>query len=137
MSLTVSTTIRAPVDAVWRAYTTPADIEAWNAASADWHTPRARVDLRVGGTFCYRMEARDGSIGFDFEGTYTDVVAPQRLSYRFGDRDATVTFEPGADGVCVTVVFEPETTFSHEQQRSGWQSILDNFARHVHASVGA
>ena len=90
MQITVSTVIAAPITEVWRAYTSPEDIKQWNAASADWHTTAAAVDLRVGGKFSSRMEARDGSFGFDFEGEYTHVDAPHRLKYRFGERSAAV-----------------------------------------------
>lgn len=131
MQITVSTTVAAPIDAVWRAYTTPDDIVQWNAASSDWHTTRASVDLREGGAFSSRMEAKDGSFGFDFAGTYTRVQAPHVLAYAFGDRQATVTFTPTAAGVPVQVVFDAESTHSVEQQQGGWQAILDNFKRHV------
>jgi uncharacterized protein YndB with AHSA1/START domain len=137
MKITVSTLIAAPIAAVWRAYTTPADIKQWNAASADWHTTAATVDLRVGGKFSSRMEARDGSFGFDFEGEYTLVDAPHRLEYRFGERCASVDFSQTPVGVKVTVSFDPESEHSEEAQREGWQSILDNFARHVLALQGA
>ena len=83
MKINVETTVAAPLVAVWRAYTTPEDIVQWNAASDDWHTTKASVDLRVGGTFSSRMEAKDGSFGFDFAGTYTEVVDQQRLAYAF------------------------------------------------------
>ena len=96
MKITVSTLVAAPIDKVWRAYSAPEDIQQWNAASADWHTTSATVDLRVGGTFSSRMEARDGSVGFDFAGTYTLVDPPHRLVYTFGDRSADVAFVPGA-----------------------------------------
>ena len=133
MKIVVSTVIAAPLNQVWRAYTTPEDIKAWNAASADWHTTAATVDLRPGGRFSSRMEAKDGSFGFDFAGEYTQVVPQRLIEYSFGDRSARVDFEPGADGVKVTVTFDAETTHSEEQQRGGWQAILDNFARHVQA----
>ncbi|MEZ5728483.1 MAG: SRPBCC family protein [Burkholderiaceae bacterium] len=133
MRITVSTTVDAPIAEVWRAYTTPEDIMAWNAASPDWHTTAASVDLREGGRFSSRMEAKDGSMGFDFEGVYTRVVPETRIEYTFGDRSATVLFEPLPAGVKVEVSFEPENEFPHEQQRAGWQAILDNFARHVAA----
>lgn len=136
-TITVTAVAQAPLERVWAAYTTPADICQWNAASDDWHTPSASVDLRPGGRFCSRMEARDGSFGFDFEGEYTEVVHLQRLAYRFGERTATVHFEPVAEGVRVTVVFEPETQHSLEQQREGWQSILQRFARHVKGHLAA
>lgn len=131
MQIVVTTLVPAPIELVWQAYTTPADIMAWNAASADWHTTSATVDLRPGGRFCSRMEAKDGSFGFDFEGEYTQVVPHRLIEYAFGERRATVEFVDGAGGVTVRISFDGETTHSEEQQRSGWQAILDNFARHV------
>lgn len=131
MQITVSAVVEAPLMEVWRAYTSPDDIKAWNAASADWHTTAASVDLRPGGKFCSRMEAKDGSVGFDFAGEYTQVVHQELIEYTFGDRVAVVRFEEQGPGVVVTVTFDGETTHSEEQQRAGWQSILDNFARHV------
>ena len=127
----VETTVDAPLEEVWRAYTSPADITQWNAASDDWHTTRAAVDLRVGGAFSSRMEAKDGSFGFDFAGTYTRVEPLRLIEYAFGDRMASVEFLPQASGVAVRVSFDGETTHSVEQQRDGWQAILANFARHV------
>jgi uncharacterized protein YndB with AHSA1/START domain len=131
MKITVSTSVAAPLAEVWRAYTTPADIVAWNSASPDWHTTRAAVDLREGGEFSSRMEAKDGSMGFDFAGVYTRVVPHERIDYDFGERKGEVQFAQGPGGVTVTVIFDAETVFPEEQQRAGWQSILDNFARHV------
>lgn len=131
MKITVETNVKAPTSRVWQAYTTPEDIVQWNAASDDWHTTKSSVDLRVGGDFCSRMEAKDGSFGFDFEGTYTAVVPGRRLEYSFGDRFATVEFTEGSDGVNVRVTFDAEETHSVEQQQGGWQAILDNFARYV------
>ncbi|HQQ61928.1 MAG TPA: SRPBCC family protein [Kiritimatiellia bacterium] len=135
MQITVQTFVRAPIERVWLAYTTPDDIVLWNAASPDWHTTRAAVDLRVGGAFSSRMEAKDGSMGFDFAGTYTRVEAHRLIEYSFGDRVASVSFMPGDGGVTVAVVFEAETTFPPEQQRGGWQAILDNFARYAEKAV--
>ena len=137
MKIIVSTIVAAPVQEVWRAYTTPEDIKLWNAASSDWHTTAASVDLRPGGKFCSRMEAKDGSFGFDFEGEYTKVVPHQLIEYSFGDRVAVVQFAEGASGVTVTVTFDGETTHSEEQQRTGWQAILDNFARHVKGKLAS
>src|SRR5262245_20819477 len=94
MKITVESTVEAPIDRVWRAYTTPDDIKQWNAASADWHTTAASVDLREGGNFSSRMEAKDGSMGFDFAGTYTKIVKHKLIEYAFGDREAQVTFTP-------------------------------------------
>lgn len=137
MKIIVSTVVAAPIQEVWRAYTTPEDIKQWNAASDDWHTTSASVDLRPGGKFCSRMEAKDGSFAFDFEGEYTKVVQHQLIEYAFGDREATVSFANGAEGVVVTVTFDGESTHSEEQQRGGWQAILDNFARHVKGKLAS
>ncbi|MEZ4404421.1 MAG: SRPBCC family protein [Kofleriaceae bacterium] len=135
MKITVETTIAAPLAAVWRAWTTPADITQWNAASDDWHTTHATVDLRVGGAFSSRMEAKDGSVGFDFAGTYTNLVEHALIECAFGDRTMRVEFA-GPDGaVTVRETFDAESTHSEEQQRSGWQAILDNFKRHVEATA--
>lgn len=133
MTITVATRIAAPIDRVWRTYTTPADIKRWNAASDDWHTTSASVDLREGGMFSSRMEAKDGSMGFDFAGTYTRIIEHKLIEYTFGDRRAQVAFADDGDSVQVAVTFDPETTHSQDQQRQGWQAILDNFRRHVEA----
>jgi uncharacterized protein YndB with AHSA1/START domain len=133
VKITVETNITAPIEEVWRAYTTPEDIKQWNAASDDWHTTAASVDLREGGKFSSRMEAKDGSMGFDFAGTYTKVIEPRLIEYSFGEREAQVEFTPEQTAVKVRVTFDSESTHSIEQQRQGWQSILDNFARHVQA----
>jgi uncharacterized protein YndB with AHSA1/START domain len=131
MKITVESIVRAPVDVVWRAWTTPDDIVQWNAASDDWHTTKASVDLRVGGAFSSRMEAKDGSMGFDFAGTYTQVVEHRLIECAFGERQLRVEFLHGPDGVTVRETFDAETTHPVEQQRQGWQAILDRFARHV------
>jgi uncharacterized protein YndB with AHSA1/START domain len=134
MKITVETTVAAPVEQVWRAYTAPEDIKQWNAASDDWHTTAATVDLRVGGAFSSRMEAKDGSSGFDFAGTYTNIVEHKLIEYSFGDRTAQVEFsDAGPSGTKVRVTFDSESINSAEQQRQGWQAILNNFARHVAA----
>lgn len=131
MTITVETTISAPIEAVWRAYSTPSDIMKWNAASADWHTTAATVDLRDGGKFASRMEAKDGSMGFDFAGTYTKVVPHKLIEYSFGDRTARVEFTQLTQSVLVRVTFDAEATNPEEQQRAGWQAILGSFARYV------
>ena len=135
MKITVETTVAAPIEAIWKAYTTPENIVQWNAASDDWHTTSAEVDLRKGGAFSSRMEAKDGSMGFDFAGTYTNVVEHKLIEYSFGDRVAVVEFTDTPAGVGVRVTFDSETTHPVEQQREGWQAILDNFTRHVETSV--
>ncbi|MFZ0431043.1 MAG: SRPBCC family protein [Acidobacteriota bacterium] len=131
--MTAETTVAAPIEEVWRAYTTPEDIMRWHAASDDWHTTAATVDLRVGGAFSSRMEARDGSMGFDFAGTYTNIVPHKLIEYSFGDRTARIEFADQPRSVHVRVTFDSEPTHSIEQQRDGWQAILDNFARYVEA----
>lgn len=131
--ITVETHVDAPIAKVWNAYTTPSDIKQWNAASEDWHTTAATVDLRVGGVFSSRMEAKDGSFGFDFAGTYTKVVPNELLEYSFGERTASVEFIAGEKDVTVRVVFDAEQEFSVEQQQQGWQAILHNFAKFVQA----
>jgi uncharacterized protein YndB with AHSA1/START domain len=131
--ITVETYVDAPIAKVWSAYTTPSDIKQWNTASEDWHTTASTVDLRVGGVFSSRMEAKDGSFGFDFAGTYTKVVPNELLEFSFGERTASVEFIPGDKGVTVRVVFDAELENSIEQQQQGWQSILNNFAKFVQA----
>lgn len=132
MKITVETPIRADLQTVWSAYNTPEDITRWNSPSEDWHSPRSRVDLREGGRFSTRMEAKDGSAGFDFEGIYTRVVPHQLIEYRMDDgREVEVRFQPSADAVNVRVVFDAETENSADMQRHGWQAILDSFGRYV------
>jgi len=133
MKIIVETTVKAPIEQVWRAYTTPEDIVQWNTASDDWHTIKAAVDLREGGTFSSRMEAKDGSRGFDFAGTYTKIVKHELIEYSFGDRTARVEFADTIQGIRVRVTFDSESTNPIEAQRGGWQAILNNFARHVEA----
>lgn len=132
-NIIVETLVHASVETVWRAYTTPSDIVQWNTASPDWHTTRAEVDLRDGGAFSSRMEAKDGSFGFDFAGTYTKIVPHALIEYTMGDRVAAVEFLPGSEGTTVRVTFEAEAENSVEMQRDGWQAILDNFGRFVEA----
>jgi uncharacterized protein YndB with AHSA1/START domain len=131
--LTVETLVKAPIAQVWSAYVTPSDIKHWNTASDDWHTTHSTVDLRVGGIFTSRMEAKDGSFGFDFAGTYTKIVPHELLEFSFGDRAASVEFVRDAEGVTVRVAFDPETENPIEQQQQGWQAILNNFSKYVQA----
>jgi len=137
MKITVSTIVAAPLHDVWTAYTTPADIILWNAASPDWHTTSSTVDLRPGGKFSSRMEAKDGSFGFDFEGEYIKIIPYQLIEYKFGDRNGIVEFKQDDDAVTVMVTFDGEETHSEEQQRTGWQAILDNFSRHVKGKLAS
>jgi uncharacterized protein YndB with AHSA1/START domain len=133
MKITVETTVKAPIASVWSAYTTPDDIKQWNTVCGDWHTTKSTVDLHVGGTFTSRMEAKDGSMGFDFDGTYTKIVPNKLIEYSFGDRMGAVEFDTGANGVTVRVTFDADPENPVVQQRQGWQAILDNFAKYVEA----
>ena len=132
MKISIETFVKSNIGKVWSAWTTPADINQWNAASDDWHNPRSSSDLRVGGKFCYRMEAKDGRMGFDFEGMYTKVIPEKVIEYVLGDnRAVSITFEPVNGGVKVVETFEAEDANSAEMQRQGWQSILNRFASYV------
>jgi uncharacterized protein YndB with AHSA1/START domain len=135
MQITVETVVKSDIDSVWSAWNNPDDIKQWNAASSDWHTTASTVDLREGGTFSSRMEAKDGSMGFDFSGTYTSVVPRERIEYALEDgRVVTVAFAIEEDGIRVTETFDVDYEMPVEQQRQGWQSILENFAQHVEGS---
>ncbi|MBC3874704.1 SRPBCC family protein [Undibacterium flavidum] len=138
MKITINTTVKAKLKDCWDAWTTPADIMQWNAANDDWHTPRSSNNLRVGGIFSSRMEAKDGSMGFDFEGTYTQVIPHELIEYALGDqRTVTVTFKEADGAVQITETFDAENEHSAEMQRAGWQAILDNFARYVESKAKA
>ncbi|SEF75522.1 SRPBCC family protein [Sphingobacterium lactis] len=128
----IDTSINAPVTQVWDAYNTPEDIKMWNHASDDWECPSSENDLRVGGKFKNKMAAKDGSFSFDFEGTYTEVTPNKSISYVLGDeRQADITFQEEAGKTNMNIVFDADDTHDAEMQRSGWQSILDNFRKHV------
>ena len=132
MKITVETVVKSKPSKVWDAWNNPVDIKLWNSAQDDWHTTRANVDLREGGKFLARMEAKDGSAGFDFEGTYTRVLPPRLIEYRMSDgREVKVEFAEQAGGVHVKETFDAESENPPEMQRQGWQAILDRFARHV------
>ena len=135
MQITVETTIAAPISTVWSLYNTPEHIKNWNAASDDWHTTTSAVDLREGGAFSSRMEAKDGSMGFDFAGNFTKIIEHALIEYTFGDRKATIQFADTAEGVKLSITFEAETTYSTEQQQQGWQAILNNFKRYVESLI--
>lgn len=128
--IAIETIVQAPVEKAWEVYTKPEYITQWNHASDDWECPSAENDLRVGGTFSSRMRAKDGSFGFDFGGTYTEVREHELLAYTMGDdRKADVHFAPQDGSTKVTVRFEAETENSAEMQRNGWQAILNNFKK--------
>lgn len=133
MKITVETLVHAPIGLVWQAWTTPEDIIAWNHASEDWHTTRAEVDLRPGGQFTSRMEAKDGSMGFDFAGEYTRVEEPTLIEAVFGGRELLVEFTETPEGVQIRETFDAEDIYPAEFQRQGWQAILDSFAAYVEA----
>jgi uncharacterized protein YndB with AHSA1/START domain len=134
--ITVEADIHASVKKVWDHYTNPEHIVKWNNASDDWHTPRAENDLRNGGRFLSRMEARDGSSGFDFTGVYTDVKPLKQISYTLDDdRKVEVSFVSGGNVTPIRITFEAEQTNPVEIQKEGWQSILNNFKRYVEESV--
>lgn len=131
-TITIENTVNAPVEKVWQYWTTPVHICKWNNASDDWHTPRAENDLRVGGKFSSRMEARDGSLGFDFWGIYDEVKTHELIAYTMGDgRKAEIIFTSRGNATKVVVTFETETENSVELQRGGWQAILDNFKKYT------
>jgi len=123
----VQATIAADREKVWDHYTDPVHIVNWNFASPDWHCPSAENDMRTGGTYKARMEAKDGSFGFDFEAVYDEIVPNEKFTYSFGGRSCTVTFEDADGKTLVTVVFDAETEHPEEFQKQGWQAILDNF----------
>lgn len=130
--VTIDVGIDAGIEEVWKYYTEPKHITRWNFAADDWHCPHAENDLRVGGKLNARMEAKDGSFGFDFVGIYNEVVSQQKLGYTLDDgRGVSVTFEELNGKTKITLIFDPETENSIEMQKSGWQSILDNFKRYV------
>lgn len=134
MKITIDTTIAAPVERVWEAFTAPTDIVQWNFASNDWCCPSAEVDLCIGGAYRARMEAKDGSFGFDFEGVYEECAPHSAITLAMSDgRKARTTFESAGSSTRVTTVFDAELENSVEMQREGWQAILDNFKRHIEA----
>ena len=131
-TITVETLINAPIEKVLEFWTKPEHITQWNNASDDWHTTKAENDLRIGGKFLSRMEAKDGSFGFDFEGIYDEVLTNEKTSYTLLDeRKVTITFFSTEKGVQVTETFEAENQNSLELQKFGWQAILTNFKNYV------
>ena len=133
MRIAVSTRVEAPIERVWAAWTTPEDIVQWNFASPEWCCPRAELALSPGGTFSYRMEAKDGSAGFDFEGTFVEVDPMKTITFKLSDdRVVTVSFSGrDDDAVVVEETFEAEDELSAERQRQGWQAILETFRTYV------
>ena len=137
MKITVETEINGPLAVVWDAWVTPADIVKWNYAIDEWCCPKAEISLVDGGKFNYRMEAKDGSMGFDFEGVFTKVMPKTSIHYELGDnRLVTVDFIETTNGIRVVQTFEAEDENSAEQQKQGWQSILNNFKKHAEGKGG-
>ena len=135
-TITVQAVVNAPVEQVWKLYTEPEHVMKWNNASNDWHTPRAENDLKVGGKFLYRMEAKDGSSGFDFNGTYKQVKTNELIVYSLTDgRQVEIIFTTKDDDndarTKIDITFDAESTFPIEMQRDGWQAILNNFKKYV------
>jgi uncharacterized protein YndB with AHSA1/START domain len=130
--IVVEVTVDAPVEEAWKGFTDPEAVKGWNFASADWCCPAASSELREGGSFSYRMEARDGSMGFDFGGTFTQVRPPEALGYVLGDgRRVSVEFARQGRQTRVREAFDAEAVNPAERQRSGWQAILDNYKKYV------
>ncbi|WP_148359010.1 SRPBCC family protein [Peribacillus simplex] len=130
--VTVETTIQAPIEKVWKYWTEPDHITKWNNPSDDWHTPFAENALRPGGKFVSRMEAKDGSAGFDFGGIYDEVKLNEVISYTMGDgRKVKITFKEQENEIEVIETFDAETTHPIEFQKQGWQAILNNFKKYV------
>lgn len=130
--ITVETLVNASIEKVWKFWTTPEHIMKWNNASEDWHTTKAENDLKIEGKFLSRMEAKDGSFGFDFEGIYTDVITNEKISYTtLDDRKVDITFSPTENGIQITETFETENQNPIEMQKMGWQAILNNFKNYT------
>lgn len=130
--ITVQTPIQADVQKVWDYYTKPEHMTQWNFAADDWHCPKAENDLRPGGKLKSRMEAKNGSFGFDFEATYDEVQEPKKISYTMGDgRQATTLFEGSGGNTNLTITFDAENQNPVEMQQQGWQAILNNFKKYT------
>ncbi|CAN5137789.1 SRPBCC family protein [soil metagenome] len=130
--ITVESTVNAPIEKVWNTWTSPEHITQWCFASPDWHAPRAENDIRTGGKFLTRMEAKDGSFGFDFEGVYDEVINHKRIAYGLGDgRQVEITFTGNGNQTKVVETFDAEGENPVEMQQAGWQAILDNFKNYA------
>lgn len=134
-SITIRATIKAPHDVVWKYLTEPAHVVHWNHASDDWHTTRAENDLQVGGKFNYRMEAKDGSFGFDFEGVYEQIVKEQLIRYSLADnRKVSIELSGLGDVTVVSETFDAENKNPLEMQQTGWQAILNNLKQYIESN---
>jgi uncharacterized protein YndB with AHSA1/START domain len=133
-SITVSATVNVPVEKAWQVWNEPQHITQWATASPEWHTPRAENDLRTGGSFANRMEAKDGSFGFDFGGTYDEVDEHKTIRYTMGDgRKVSIGFEGNGNQTTITETFDLESQNPVEMQQQGWQAIMDNFKKYTEA----
>lgn len=133
--ITVQSTVATDKNKAWEYWTKPAHITKWNFADESWHCPSAENDLRVGGTYSARMEAKDGSFGFDFGAVYDEVIDGQKLTYTMGDgRQATTTFEDQGASTLVTTIFDAESQNSVEMQKFGWQAILNNYKKYAESN---
>ena len=132
--ITVKTIVHSNIETVWNTWTEPEHIKRWNTASKDWHTIKAENNLTKGGRFTSRMEAKDGSMGFDFGGIYTEVIPSKRIAYTLDDdRKVTIDFKQQDDTIAITETFEAENENPIAMQRDGWQAILDNFKKYTEA----
>lgn len=134
--ITINATVYAPIDKIWKYWTEPEHIKKWNSAMESWHTTKAENDLRVGGKFNSRMEAKDGSAGFDFYGIYDEIIPNKYIEYTLGDeRKVKIDFDTKGEITEITMVFEAETENSLELQREGWQNILNNYKKYVEEKI--
>lgn len=130
--ITIEATVNAPVEKVWQVWNTPADIMQWNTPDPSWHTTSSENDLRANGSFKSRMEAKDGSFGFDFEGTYDNVELHKEIAYTMPDgRTATTLFDERDGKTTLTTTFDAESQNDPEFQKQGWQAILNNFVKYA------
>ena len=129
--ITVQATINADKNKVWNYYTNPKHITKWNFADPSWHCPSAENDMKIGGKYRARMEAKDGSFGFDFEAIYSEIIEGEQFTYQFDGRTATVIFKVINNHTEITVIFDPENENPIEMQKGGWQAILNNFKKYT------
>ena len=132
--ITVQASILATKQKVWDYYTLPEHITQWNFADPSWHCPSATNNVKIGGKYSARMEAKDGSFGFDFEATYTEIQEGEHFTYEFGGRYATITFQEQDGQTVLTITFDPETIHPMDMQKQGWQAILDNFKKYTESN---
>ncbi len=133
--ITVNTSVNSPISKVWELWNGPEHIVKWNTATDEWHTPRASNDLKKGGKLIARMEAKDGSMGFDFEGTYDEIIPNELIRYKIADgREVSVSFSSEGNVTNISETFEAEETNSLEMQKNGWQAIMDNFKKYAESN---